>query len=316
MSANDIATWGGVVLTLVSLALPFVLHQRRGVSVFIQKWTKIVDDVTSTIEGLEVSYNGDKDVRNLVRITGFVQNSGRSDIDKNDVYDPLTITLPGESRWLQANFVSDGPKGSARLDGAKLSFDWDLLRRGERIRFEALFQYLPPGGNRMAIEDIFISNGRIKNTPVRTLRELDVAQRPILGFGTLIAGIWLVWLVGNFVELFGPVSADYGLFSGDRAVTPYVASDGRLCASQNYNIWWQVLPFSQPPPCDVELQVFSASLGEFEYRVERNPPNDWWRFLFFGAIVAYWAWSMADTLVRRYSTQKRHFGSVRWLRLK
>ncbi|CAN0377187.1 unnamed protein product, partial [Phaeothamnion confervicola] len=180
---------------LAGVVISLYLVSRPKVVIFVQRWTKIVDDITKSIDGLEVSYGGDKDLRNLVRVTGFVQNSGSSDIDQRDVYDPLTITLPGQSRWLQVTASSNEVRTEAKFDGPSLSLSWDLLRRGERVRFDALFEYLPPDGKGMLIDRIFRASGRIKNTAIKTIREIDVVQRPVLRLGTLAASIWMLFLV-------------------------------------------------------------------------------------------------------------------------
>lgn len=312
MVSGDI--WGliGLIGAIIGIAVSVYLNKRSSVVVYVQRWTKIVDDITKSIDGLEVSYRGIRDLRNLVRITGFVQNAGSVDVSAGDVHVPLAITLPGESKWLQVTISGEEAGATATVLANRLEMTWALFRPKERIQFDALIEFLPTNASGMRVSDVLASSGRIKNTRVRTLRDLNVSLRPILDLGMAASLFWFVFLLWAFVLQVNN-GANLNIYSEGREVQPYVSADDRLCVSEHYSPWQRIVPFLSTPACVEVVTTTTAKMGKLEIRMEKLEPPPIWQRILLGLLTLYYGLIVARDIYQRYATQRRHFGRVVWV---
>lgn len=199
--------WGadewGLALAVVLAPLAFIglwysvrAHRTSEIAVYVQKSAKIVADITADVSGLEVSYRGSRELKNLVRLTGFIRNDGNLDIDRRDVYSPLVLSLPSGGRWLEVNCFAERISAAAELDGQHVKFDWDMLEQSRKIRFEALLE-LPVGFSEARF---LTADARIKNTKVKL--DPGVYDQPRAVF--ILASIWpfaLIFLCAGILSL-------------------------------------------------------------------------------------------------------------------
>lgn len=94
---------------------------------------------------IQVNYQ-EKSIENyLILFKGIIVNDGNLDIDSSSIYKPLLIKTKEEFKWLEVNILEkpDGSKIDILKSGPNaIEVKWDLLKRKEKIEFEALVEVL------------------------------------------------------------------------------------------------------------------------------------------------------------------------------
>ncbi len=92
---------------------------------------------------IDVNYKGESLNNYLILFKGVIENSGNLDIDKNRIYTPLKIISKKEYKWLETT-VSGHPNGATvsiyKIADNEIEINWDLIKKGEKIEFEALVE--------------------------------------------------------------------------------------------------------------------------------------------------------------------------------
>ena len=109
---------------------------------FVNEQTiELFDAIDNSLDKLAVTYNGSAVNENLVLLNGAFINSGKFDITKDMVEQPITITLPEGYKWLTGRIVDSNVKAEfIQVDDNNVSISTALFRCGEYIRFHALAQ--------------------------------------------------------------------------------------------------------------------------------------------------------------------------------
>ncbi len=92
---------------------------------------------------IDIKY-ADKKIENpLILFKGEIYNSGTIDIDKTSIYEPFKIIASDNYSWLEVNLTNENSKINSKIQKIsekEISFNWDLLKKNEKIQFEALIE--------------------------------------------------------------------------------------------------------------------------------------------------------------------------------
>jgi len=110
-------------------------HLRERVLVF----SRFIDG----IRDLEITYQRKSITENLIFYQATIFNSGVSDIPGSSVYEPLCMTLPSNYKWKSFDLhdISPGLKIESRCKKNNLIITWDLFKKDEYLRFDAVVAY-------------------------------------------------------------------------------------------------------------------------------------------------------------------------------
>lgn len=116
------------------------------ITFFNEQTIELFDAIGNSLDKLAVTYNGSAVNENLVLLNGAFINSGKFDITKDMVEQPITITLPEGYKWLTGRIVDSNVKAEfIQVDDNNVSISTGLFRCGEYIRFHALAQLSETG---------------------------------------------------------------------------------------------------------------------------------------------------------------------------
>lgn len=190
------------------------------------------------LEGLRITYNGEDVGGELVIYRGLVFNSGDRDIDSRIVCKPYSLVLPQGYVWRSVSLVNESPAVPALdINGNRLGFKWELLRRREYLAFEGVVEKLAGEGEKRYYGANFV-------TPEYRIVDLESkrSERPDKPLGMLhslyllvgmlfILGLCVRWLV---VGIAYPSHTPYMMF-GDGNSKVYVTA-------QKVDKWAGILP--------------------------------------------------------------------------
>ena len=121
----------------------FRREEHRQLDVVLDKEVYLVNQLAGNLKNFSIVIEGKPSSEQVVWITGWIINSGNSDISERIVEHPLTLKLPENMQWLRGTIVhysSDVTCNSHIIGSQELEFRWVLLRSGEYIHFDALLQ--------------------------------------------------------------------------------------------------------------------------------------------------------------------------------
>ncbi len=144
----NIGTILGVTGIIVSVGFGiwgiFLALKRRypGAITFIKEQSiGLFDAIAKDLPELSIKYKNSPVSQNLVLLKGALLNSGKLDISPSTIEKPLTVKLPKDYLWLEANIVDTSNNVNASIainSGNELHIDIGLFRCAEFIRFQAL----------------------------------------------------------------------------------------------------------------------------------------------------------------------------------
>lgn len=145
MESGTIWSIIGIVISVIFGLIGIYLTIRSKYSgriTFVNEQTiELFDAIGNSLDKLAVTYNGSAVNENLVLLNGAFINSGKFDITKDMVEQPITITLPEGYKWLTGRIVDSNVKAEfIQVDDNNVSISTGLFRCGEYIRFHALAQ--------------------------------------------------------------------------------------------------------------------------------------------------------------------------------
>jgi hypothetical protein len=145
----DWSFWGtiaGIVATVVFGVWAVVLAKSRKypgeITFFHERTIRLLDDVVGDLPQITVNYKGQPAAKNLTLLKGFLLNTGRKDLSKEMIEQPLSIQLPEGYRWLEASAKGswDGVEHAAIIEPRTVAISWTLLRCSEFMTFESLVE--------------------------------------------------------------------------------------------------------------------------------------------------------------------------------
>lgn len=109
----------------------------------IAKSSTVLANLTNSSFEISVKYQEKEVSNNLILISAYLINNGNVDIDIRDVEQPVTIILPGESKWLsfQVRNNKNGMKIAETIWGNTLELKVGLWKKGEGFNFDALIAF-------------------------------------------------------------------------------------------------------------------------------------------------------------------------------
>ena len=203
---HDWSFWGtvaGIVATVVFGIWAVALAKSRKypgeITYFRERTIRLFSDVTGNLPQITVSYKGQPAGKNLSLLRAFIVNTGRKDISKEMIEQPLTIQLDEGYRWLEASAKGswDGDEHAEITDPRTVAFSWPLLRCSEFLRFESLIEVRENNDWRPAVSvhHRIADTAKVKVTgvpskPKADWRELlSPALVGIVGCGSFIAAL-------------------------------------------------------------------------------------------------------------------------------
>ena len=212
---NDWSFWGtiaGIAATVVFGIWAVALAKSRKypgeITFFRERPIRLLDDVIGNLPQITVSYKGQPAAKNLSLLKGFLLNTGRKDISKDMIEQPLTLQLEEGCRWLEASGKGswDNAEHAAIIDPRTVAFPWTMLRCNEFLHFEALVEI---GGAKVLRPKITTQHRiadtgkvRVEGLPLKPKKDLKDKASPLIamsvGFGVV---------VGSLVYGKGPVNS-------------------------------------------------------------------------------------------------------------
>lgn len=138
----------GIILTIIFGIYSIWAYKKSKKKISIelkneQCYSLFRDDVTRL--NIELIYNKKTLTNPLILFKAKIINNGSVDIDKNRIFKPLKIISSKEFNWLEAKTIvqSNGSLSIINiLKPNELQIEWDLLKSGEYIEFEALIEII------------------------------------------------------------------------------------------------------------------------------------------------------------------------------
>jgi hypothetical protein len=143
----------GNILGILGVVLTIVLGYY---SIWLTKKTKQITSLTfkknecfslfsSAVKNLKINveYKDKKIENSLILFRGEITNSGTTDIDKAAIYVPLTISTNEKYSWVEVFLINKRTMTNPslkRINEREIVIEWDLLKKGEKIEFEALVE--------------------------------------------------------------------------------------------------------------------------------------------------------------------------------
>ena len=143
---NNIILWIlGIIVTFIlaywGVRATFKTTREVKLLYLQENWIPLFDAIVKNMEGIEITYQHTPIEPSLILLKGCFLNIGNVDIDSKHIYQPVTITLPDDLKWKEVKVV-DTPAGvnvvSRAKDDVNLEFGWDLLKKTECFKFDAL----------------------------------------------------------------------------------------------------------------------------------------------------------------------------------
>jgi len=164
----------GLILTFVGIILAIfgiytTLRNYKGEISFVQEENiSLFDSIVKNLPELSIKFNAEPVTPNLNLLKGALLNSGKKDISKLMVEEPIRITLDKGFKWLAAKVVveSKGLEVNTKIvDPNVLEFSIGLMRCQEYFRFQAVLSKPPVKiADRKEIKNIK------KNNPIYPLK--------------------------------------------------------------------------------------------------------------------------------------------------
>ncbi|MEX1014336.1 MAG: hypothetical protein WDZ80_04215 [Candidatus Paceibacterota bacterium] len=108
------------------------------------KCVTLFSPLIDSVDGLKITYNRKSVNNNLILYQATIYNSGVSDIADTLIYKPLTLKLPDEFVWKSFKIFdkSEGVNLRHSIDGSDLMIEWELFKKEEFFRFDAVIEIL------------------------------------------------------------------------------------------------------------------------------------------------------------------------------
>ena len=136
----------GIVATIIFglLGILYVLKYRDRVSLSYMEedCIPLFESIVKNMEGIDIRYENQRISPSVALLKGCFINTGNKDIDQSIIHEPVSLLLPEKNKWLKAMVVSTSPRVGAKINTKAnvLELSWDLLKKNEFIRFDALIQ--------------------------------------------------------------------------------------------------------------------------------------------------------------------------------
>jgi len=143
----------GTILTIIGIIIAIILWQieRRRAKKNMQitklefRKKECFSLISSAVKkiNIDVMYKEKKIANPLILFKGEIVNTGTKDIDKLSIISPLKIIIANNYEWLEVHLIENEYKVNSKvtmLSKNTIELEWDLLKTGEKIEFEALVE--------------------------------------------------------------------------------------------------------------------------------------------------------------------------------
>lgn len=194
MDLGLIFTIIGVILTVlfgVPVVIEWFRNRRRVQLSFVHESSvSLFKSYVKNIKNIEIYYHGNPIDHTIYALKGYIHNSGRTDIDDKMIHSPLSIALPAEAQWLEANIVgkSENVNVTYKVQDNRIEFQWDLLKPGELFCFETLYKSQGEDESKYKFEHRITNLGDVK---IEQVSEFAKINKPKLYFKPLYPLIFM-----------------------------------------------------------------------------------------------------------------------------
>ena len=146
---SNILTIIGVIATVIFgyLGIKYAIKfkQKMRITFYWDEAISLFDSIVNDWDDIEIKYNNEAINPNLTLLRCCMVNTGTSDIDKSIIYKPLKMILPDNFIAIKGkrNEFSDDLSITAKINDNnknEVDFNWDILKKGEFIKFDLLIQ--------------------------------------------------------------------------------------------------------------------------------------------------------------------------------
>ncbi len=137
---------GAIEWLLKLFGISLSLRDKNGVRIDC-KITKAIPLLTRNLSSLgeyniKVFYNNNEIEKNLIFFQVEIRNASNKDMIERDIVKNVNAELPDNLRWVEFRLINNDKIIEATLDKEKnsVTFYWDLFKRNENVRFEALIE--------------------------------------------------------------------------------------------------------------------------------------------------------------------------------
>jgi len=143
----------GTILWIVGITIPLVLwkldrnraKKKEQVTKLDFRKKECFSLISSAVKkiNIDVMYKEKRIANPLILFKGEIINTGTKDIDKLSIVSPLKIIIANNYEWLEVHLIKNEYKVNAKvtmLSKNTIELEWDLLKIGEKIEFEALVE--------------------------------------------------------------------------------------------------------------------------------------------------------------------------------
>ncbi|MDN5200166.1 hypothetical protein QQ008_02310 [Fulvivirgaceae bacterium BMA10] len=145
----------GTLLTIIGTASSIAFgiyavfvhkNSKKKVSLYFQR-NSCFCLFSNEVKRLNIDFNYNKKPlsNSLILLNAEIVNNGQFDIDKNRIYQPLSINSNKNYKWLETTIIRSPNGASTKIeieDDNNVLVRWDLLKRNESIEIESLAEVI------------------------------------------------------------------------------------------------------------------------------------------------------------------------------
>ncbi len=143
----------GIILAIVGLILTLIFgiysvrnnkKSQKKISISFEKkecYSLFKEDINRL--NIDINYKGKTIDNYLILFKATITNNGNLDIDKSRIFSPLKIIIDKNFKWLETNIseITNGVNADIKnITDNILELNWDLIKKNEKIEFEALIE--------------------------------------------------------------------------------------------------------------------------------------------------------------------------------
>lgn len=131
-----------VILSLVGYILTIKSKQKTRLEFKKRECYSVFNSVVEKLK-IDIHYQDKKITNPLILFKGEISNTGSTDIDKQLIRKPIKLITNENYEWLEVYLLNGESETNAvvkKINQKEIAIEWDLLKKGEKVEFEALIE--------------------------------------------------------------------------------------------------------------------------------------------------------------------------------